>query len=114
MKKTVVKNVDNLTPRERRVCIAMSYKDDGLMKDWILRPYNGTKVVLVYEDDLVVGWGVRNPGGFSGFWTRRSHRNRGIGSKMVKRLEKIGPLIVAPHDERSTLFFQKNNQTNWR
>jgi hypothetical protein len=114
MRKTVLKNVENMTDKEYKVCLSMNFKGEGVMQDLLVRPYEGTKVALVYEDDVVVGWGLRTPAGLAQVWTRRGHRNRGIGSKVVKRLDKVGPLIVAPHDDRSEAFFIKNNQHNWK
>jgi GNAT superfamily N-acetyltransferase len=105
-----VKDAADLTPEERRVCNAMSFKSNGDLASWLWdtkHGYDSGKVVLVREHDVVVGWAMRMDDGRVGFWTRTSHRRRGIGTQMVEEISKLGKIHTAPHDLKSAKLFLK-------
>lgn len=90
----------------------MSFRAQGDLTEWLYQArhwdeYKDTKVILVKEDDLLLGWGIRRGNGDVGFWTRRAARGRGIGMSMVKTAAKLGDIAVHPHDEASRALFRK-------
>lgn len=107
----VCKNAYNLTAAERKQCYSMSYKSEGDLIFWLdgsTRLKSNDKVVLVKENDMILGWGMRLDGGQVGVWVRSTHRRKGVGTKIINRMKKLGPLHTFPHDVRSEQFFNKN------
>lgn len=106
----IVKDAADLTGQERRVCNAMSYRSNGDLAYWLYETkhgYDKGQVVLVKDDDLVVGWAMRMEDGRVGFWTRSTHRRRGIGTLMVEEVGKLGKIKTYPHDYKSAKLFTK-------
>lgn len=108
-----VKRLCDMTPKERQICASMSYGVMGDMLRWMNEaqdnPYRyRDMVVLVTEEDLIVGWAIRRFNGDTGFWTRRAYRNQGIGSEMVVAVKKIGRIKTYPHNTASAKLFKKN------
>ena len=113
MRRMVVKKARNLTGAERRVCHAMSYKDQGDLSRWLWAakydPICNDDVVLYKEDGVIVGWGMRRTNGDVGFWVRRSHRQQGIGTKLVERTKKMGKIKAHPYHVPSAKLFLKTD-----
>lgn len=108
----VVKKAKNLTGAERRVCHSMSYRANGDISYWLhdaMRASRSDDVILYKEDGVILGWGIRRSNGAVGFWVRRSHRQQGIGTKLVERAKKIGKISTYPHDAASAKLFLKTN-----
>jgi hypothetical protein len=109
---TEVKDALDLTPAERRSCFAMSYGSNGSLSYWlhdVKYERDLAKIVLVKEGDLLVGWAFRwNKSGEVGFWTRTTHRRRGIGTMMVQEVSKLGKIKTEPHDYPSAKLFADN------
>lgn len=108
-----VKRLCDMTPQERRICASMSYKSGGDMLRWMneaqTNPYrHRDMVVLVREEDLIVGWAIRRFNGDAGFWTRATHRQQGIGSEMVNAIKGVGRIKTYPHNLASAKLFKKN------
>lgn len=111
-RKIRVKNARRLDTHELRVCYAMSFGVQGDLMEWLYQArhwdeYKDTRVILVEEDGVLLGWGLRRETGDVGFWTRRAARGRGIGLSMVKTAAKLGEIKAHPHDEASKALFRK-------
>jgi RimJ/RimL family protein N-acetyltransferase len=94
----------------------MSFRSQGDLTEWLYQgrhweEYHDTDVILVKEDDILLGWGLRRENGDVGFWTKRSARGQGIGLKMVKTAAKLGDIRVHPHDDASRALFRKAGLT---
>lgn len=109
-----IKDARDLTPAERKSCFAMSFGENGSLSHWLHQvkwEARGTaKILLVKEGDLIVGWAFRwDKGGEVGFWTRTTHRKRGIGTMMVREVSKLGKIKTEPHDYKSAKLFSKTD-----
>ena len=111
MRRVVVKKAKNLTLSELRSCYAMSYRNNGDLQPWLCQSRHGDgadDVILVKEDGLIIGWGMRlKDSGETGYWVRKSHRRKGIGTVMVKRAKKLGKIKTHPHSYESAKMFAK-------
>lgn len=101
-----------LDSREIRYCYNSSFRSYGDLSEWLYQArhweeWKDSRVVLVKEDDLFLGWGLRRSDGEVGFWTRREARGKGIGLTMVKTMAKVGDIVTHPHDEASRALFRK-------
>lgn len=110
--KIAVKSASKLTSQELRYCYNSSFRSYGDLSEWLYQArhwpeYKDTKVILVQEDGIFLGWGLRRSDGEVGFWTRRSARGKGIAVSMVKTAAKLGDIKVHPHDIPSRALFRK-------
>lgn len=101
-----------LDKAELRYCYNSSFRSYGDLSEWLYQArhwedWKDTKVILVREDDLYLGWGLRRSDGEVGFWTRREARGKGIGLTMVKTAANLGDIVTHPHDDKSRALFRK-------
>lgn len=111
-RKIMTKLARELDKAELRYCYNSSFRSYGDLSEWLYQArhwedWKDTKVILVREDDLYLGWGLRRSDGEVGFWTRREARGKGIGVTMVKTAAKLGDIITHPHDDASRALFRK-------
>lgn len=107
----------NLTPAEAKVCYSMSFKSEGDTIYWLWDARHNKlkhRVVLYKRGDMILGWGIRTVDGSVGFWVRRGYRKQGIGSKMVAKLKKHGPIKTYPYNAVSEQFFYKNEALRYK
>jgi GNAT superfamily N-acetyltransferase len=111
-RKILTKLARSLDTQELRYCYNSSFRSYGDLSEWLYQArhwddWADTKAILVEEDGIFLGWGLRRSDGEVGFWTRREARGKGIGMAMVKRAAKLGNIITHPHDEPSRALFRK-------
>lgn len=111
-RKILTKLARELDKRELRYCYNSSFRSYGDLSEWLYQArhwddWKDSKVVLVEEDGLFLGWGLRRADGEVGFWTRREARGKGVGLAMVKKTAKLGNIITHPHDDKSRALFRK-------
>lgn len=111
-RKILTKSALKLDSRELRHCYNSSFRSFGDLSEWLYQArhweeYKDTKIILVKDDDVYLGWGMRRPDGDVGFWTRKEARGKGIGLSMVKASAKLGDIVVHPHDDASRALFRK-------
>lgn len=111
-RKIMTKLARELDKAELRYCYNSSFRSYGDLSEWLYQArhwedWADSKVILVREDDLYLGWGLRRSDGEVGFWTRREARGKGIGLTMVKTAAKLGDIVTHPHDDKSRALFRK-------
>lgn len=109
----VSKRVPELSDQEFKDCYRLNMRDRGSMRDELneQRMKRNNRAVLVYEDDLLVGWSLRFRENWGGdrfkknptslyIYVRRSYRKQGIGKFLLGRARMgnyTGRVRVFPH-----------------
>lgn len=113
----VAKTVTSLSPAEYRQVYSLNLRHNGTMQLRLRearKEKEPLKVVLAKEGDAIVGWSliVPSPPGYrrrteAWFYVRKSHRRRGVGTKLMARTRKLDDVMVVPWDDRSKAFFNR-------
>lgn len=97
--------VSELTADERRKCARLSFGRDGDLRFW-LGEYPDGAVVTAWDGPLLLGWGMRTPVGYTGYYVRANMRRKGIGTEIYYTLNPPRKkVVVFPHDTSSAAFF---------
>lgn len=123
----VTKRVIDLTAEEYRKCYRLNYRDSGQMQAILsesrfyeaqLRPNRNrryTTAIMITDGDNIQAWALvapRQPKGWEAqFYTRKSLRNQGLGTKLFKEVQKLDkkPFVI-PWSEPSGQFFKKHRK----
>ena len=115
------KLVVNLTKDEYQQCYRLNFGPGGsMMYDLSYHkndvPYSKARVIRICDDEgKLLAWALLQPreindlkkGYLVYFYTRATHRRRGLGKRLMRQVQKYDPKPeVCPHDSRSGGFFR--------
>jgi hypothetical protein len=117
-RRTVTKQVGNVTPEEFKQLYSLNLRNEGAMRfdlvDYRKSDPKTTHVIMIKEGPKVLAWALVFPKSsykknrLVYFYTRQSHRRQGLGTRLLKHSRKLDPVPeVCPHDKRSGAFFKK-------
>lgn len=122
----VVRIID-LTDKDFTRCRQLTYRADGWMEEEAVarrneeqssQPYRYTQVVLVYEDDLIVGWCLLQPAPRRSrykayFFVDPLHRGRGYGKLLFERARQYGRWALMVYPDGSNIQFFERFKYQW-
>lgn len=107
MARIQTKLVKNLTDEEYQRCYSLNLRGEGEMRDQLRRLRNDpqARVYMLREQDQLIAWSLVFDK-CAHFYTRRTHRRKGLGTRLVNRIHKDHnwPVVYA-HDDASEGFF---------
>lgn len=95
-------------------CINLSFRSDGEMSRALRRSrkYNwiSGKCYIILEKNKIIAWSIVYQDEQAYFYTRKTHRKMGYGSRLAEEIKKDYPSIIGvKHDNISKIFFDKVN-----
>lgn len=118
--RTITKLVKNLTPEEYRRCARLNLRFDGYMQEDLSRERrdknSSAKVVMIRDtdSDMLIAWSLVFP--YEGkiashYYTRKTYRRKGYGSRLIRAVQKIAPKpVVFPGTDENLPFFRKHEK----
>jgi len=109
MPRIQTKLVKNLTDEEYRACRFLNLRGNGEMHWNLARLRNeknaNARVYMIKEGGKLIAWSLVF-GDCAHFYTRSTHRRKGYGTRLVKKVNKEHdrPVVYA-HDETAQEFF---------
>lgn len=109
MARIQTKLVKNLTTEEYRLCRSLNLRENGDMAYQLYRlrrdKNDKARVYMIKEDGRLIAWSLVFDY-CAHFYTRRTHRRKGLGTRLVNRVYRDHHgLVVYAHDEVAQGFF---------
>lgn len=109
-------SLDKIKPEDYKRCYSLNFRSAGTMQRKLVhyKRYRPTKakVFMAKENGVLVGWslvfttGRVNPDAH--FYVRHDCRQRGIATRLMKKVLSENPkIIVSPHSKSSAIFFSQ-------
>lgn len=107
MARTQTKLVRNLTKDERRACGRLNLRSNGEMM-YALHEHPEGRVWMIWEDGRLQAWALTFPQKKHRIvhtYVRYSERRRGLGTRLMRAVNRREAVKACPHDFASSCFY---------
>jgi GNAT superfamily N-acetyltransferase len=110
--------VCNLKPDTYNKCYNLNFRGEGFMREQLVSSRRfpkdyPAKVYYIMDGEVLAAWALVNEKPkMVNFYTRKSYRRKGLGSRLSRQISKDYPIkdyAVTYHDDKSREFFDNTN-----